>query len=490
MSAATRSVTADAGPQPVPHPARVGRADLRARRVRDPVLRRARATSSRASRQIFAERTAAIEGGIQKAEEAQAEADRRAGAVRARSWPGARAEAGADPRGGPRQRRRRSAPSCASARRRTPRASPRRRSSRSQAERQQALVQLRGEVGPARGRPRLAGSSQESLPTTTRQQRVVDRFLADLEQDATARRATAPAPARRRHRSRAGAGRLMRGSRLPGHQRGDLRRGAGAARDAPVPRRPAGDAARPRGGRCSRSPDLLADNPAAAPRAHRPGARRRRPRRNSSSGCSAGGCLGAAVDLVAGWPAAAGRRRATSRDAVEAYAVTGAARLGRGRRPARRGRGRAVPVRPHGRGATRACATPSRTGRRRRPEGGAGPPRCSTAGPRPRPCASPSRRAPGRAGCAPSRCSSSWCRPPPTRRRQVVAQVVAAHTADRRSSATGSRRRLGRRYGRGRGSTSTSTPTSSAACGSRSAASSSTAPSAARLDDARRRLAG
>jgi F-type H+-transporting ATPase subunit b len=51
-----------------------------------------------------------------------------------------------------------------------------------EAERQQAMVQLRAEVG------RLAVDLasrivQESLTDDARQQRVVDRFLTDLEQD-------------------------------------------------------------------------------------------------------------------------------------------------------------------------------------------------------------------------------------------------------------------------------------------------------------------
>src|SRR5919202_1945831 len=80
---------------------------------------------------IFAERTAAIEGGIAKAEQAQAAANAAQQQL--------------------------------------------------QAERQQTLVQLRGEVG------RLAVDLasrivQESLADDERQRRVVDRFLSELEQ--------------------------------------------------------------------------------------------------------------------------------------------------------------------------------------------------------------------------------------------------------------------------------------------------------------------
>ena len=80
--------------------------------------------------QIFAERTAAIEGGIEKAEKAQAEAaealERVPGAARRGPRRGR-----ADPRGGPGRGRARSSPRCASGRRPRPTGSPRPRSSRS-----------------------------------------------------------------------------------------------------------------------------------------------------------------------------------------------------------------------------------------------------------------------------------------------------------------------------------------------------------------------
>jgi F-type H+-transporting ATPase subunit b len=127
---------------------------------------------------IFAERTAAIEGGIAKAEQAQAEAAAaleeyraqltasRAEAARIREE--ARAEAatiGAELR----QRAQEDAARITAA-----------AQQQIQAERQQALVQLRSEVG------RLAVDLasrvvQESLTDDARQQRVVDRFLAELE---------------------------------------------------------------------------------------------------------------------------------------------------------------------------------------------------------------------------------------------------------------------------------------------------------------------
>jgi F-type H+-transporting ATPase subunit b len=129
---------------------------------------------------IFAERTAAIEGGIAKAEQAQAEA---AAALEEyqRELQSARAEAGriredarveaAQIGAELRQRAQEEAARITTA-----------AQQQIQAERQQALVQLRGEVG------RLAVDLasrivQESLEDDARQRRVVDRFLAELEQD-------------------------------------------------------------------------------------------------------------------------------------------------------------------------------------------------------------------------------------------------------------------------------------------------------------------
>lgn len=129
---------------------------------------------------IFAERTAAIEGGIAKAEQAQAEAAAalqeyqsqlaagRAEAARIRE--DARAEAatiGAELR----QRAQDDAARITAA-----------AQQQIQAERQQALVQLRAEVG--RLSVDLASRIvQESLTDDDRQRRVVDRFLAELEAD-------------------------------------------------------------------------------------------------------------------------------------------------------------------------------------------------------------------------------------------------------------------------------------------------------------------
>ena len=127
---------------------------------------------------IFAERTAAIEGGIAKAEQAQAAANEaqqrleaelaQARVEAARIREDARAEAaqiGAELRARAQED---AARITAAAQQQL------------QAERQQTFVQLRGEVG------RLAVDLasrivQESLADDARQRRVVDRFLAELE---------------------------------------------------------------------------------------------------------------------------------------------------------------------------------------------------------------------------------------------------------------------------------------------------------------------
>ena len=127
---------------------------------------------------IFAERTAAIEGGIAKAEIAQAEAartlqeyqsnlaDARAEAARIRQQA---QEEGATIIAELRQRAQDEANRITTA-----------ASQQIEAERQQALVQLRGEVGRLATdlASRIVG---ESLEDEARQRRVVDRFLADLE---------------------------------------------------------------------------------------------------------------------------------------------------------------------------------------------------------------------------------------------------------------------------------------------------------------------
>jgi F-type H+-transporting ATPase subunit b len=130
--------------------------------------------------QIFAERTAAIEGGIAKAEEAMREAEQ-AREEYERELQGARAEASRMRE----EARAEAAQIGAELRQRAQEDAARITAGAQQqmeAERQQAMVQLRAEVG------RLAVDLasrivQESLTDDARQQRVVDRFLADLEQD-------------------------------------------------------------------------------------------------------------------------------------------------------------------------------------------------------------------------------------------------------------------------------------------------------------------
>ena len=132
---------------------------------------------------IYAERTAAIEGGIAKAEQAQAAANEaqqrleaelaQARTEAARIREDARAEAaqiGAELRARAQED---AARITAAAQHQL------------QAERQQTLVQLRGEVG------RLAVDLasrivQESLTDDERQRRVVDRFLSELESEQSA----------------------------------------------------------------------------------------------------------------------------------------------------------------------------------------------------------------------------------------------------------------------------------------------------------------
>lgn len=128
--------------------------------------------------EVFAERTAAIEGGIAKAEAAQVEAtaarDRyqtelaQARAERARIIQAAQEEA---------------AVAAAEIRRRAQEEAERITTAATQqiqAERQQALVQLRAEVGTLA--VDLAGRIVgESLESEARQRGVVDRFLTDLE---------------------------------------------------------------------------------------------------------------------------------------------------------------------------------------------------------------------------------------------------------------------------------------------------------------------
>ena len=128
--------------------------------------------------QVFAERTAAIEGGIKKAEIAQAEA-----AAALQKYREELAEARAE---------RARIIQLASEEASTVAAEIRQRaqddanritaaaSQQIQAERQQALVQLRAEVGTLA--TELAGRIVgESLEDEARQRRVVDRFLAELE---------------------------------------------------------------------------------------------------------------------------------------------------------------------------------------------------------------------------------------------------------------------------------------------------------------------
>ena len=201
-------------------PAPLRGADLRLRRVRDPVLSSCRRRSCRNLEKAYAERTAAIEGGMQKAEEAQAQAqaaleqyqaqltEARAEATRIREEA---ARAGC----GDRRRDARPGPGRGRA------ASPSRRKKQIEAERQQAVVSLRAEVGRLSTdlASRIVG---ESLQDETRQRGIVDRFLAELEAgEIRPENAWAPAPAGA-SRGRLAAGRLMRARREVRSPRGSV----------------------------------------------------------------------------------------------------------------------------------------------------------------------------------------------------------------------------------------------------------------------------
>jgi len=128
--------------------------------------------------QVYAERTAAIEGGIKKAEIAQAEA-----AAALQQYRDELAEARAERARIIQLASEEAATIAAEIRERAQDEANRITAAASQqiqAERQQALVQLRAEVGTLA--TELAGRIVgESLEDEARQRRVVERFLADLE---------------------------------------------------------------------------------------------------------------------------------------------------------------------------------------------------------------------------------------------------------------------------------------------------------------------
>jgi F-type H+-transporting ATPase subunit b len=143
--------------------------------------------------QVYAERTAAIEGGMKQAEEAQAEAEAALEEYRAQL-----AEARAEASRIREEARAEGAAILAEMREKASAEATRITTSahkQIEAERQQALVQLRGEVG--RLATELAGRIVgESLEDEARQRRVVDRFLDGIEaSDAGTVRAQAGAAA-------------------------------------------------------------------------------------------------------------------------------------------------------------------------------------------------------------------------------------------------------------------------------------------------------
>ena len=296
--------------------------------ARDHRRRRSTSTCCRSSTAVLDERTAKIEGGLAKAETAQAEA---AAALRASTT-------SSSPRRAPRPR--------ASVRTRAPRAAQivaelagqgaREDAARIvetaqrqiEAERQQAAVSLRAEVG-ALATELASKIVGESLEDDARQSRVVDRFLDELEATTAAARTTRRQGELMRGTSRASLEavadeRSSRSCAPPGAQAADARRAAvrrrrrarllrlAAARAEPTRRVERGRQGRP-------------GRPAA----------RRHGRRRGSSTCVLGP---RAAPLVGrGGP----RPRPSSTLAADAVLASAA-----GRRRARAGRGRAVPARP------------------------------------------------------------------------------------------------------------------------------------------------
>ncbi len=141
---------------------------------------------------IFAERTAAIEGGIAKAEQAQAEA-----AAALQEYNAQLAEARGEAQRIREQARAEGATIIAEMRERAQVEANRITAAAQQqiqAERQQAVVQLRSQVGTLATdlASKIVG---ESLHDHARQTNVVDRFLAELEQAQPADAAGTPAAA-------------------------------------------------------------------------------------------------------------------------------------------------------------------------------------------------------------------------------------------------------------------------------------------------------
>jgi F-type H+-transporting ATPase subunit b len=139
----------------------------------------------------YAERTAAIEGGISKAEAAQAEANAALEQYKAQ-LADARAEA-ARIRDEAREQGKAIVDSLTAEARETADRITARGEEQLAAERQQVVTQLRGEIGrlAVELAERIVG---ESLADEDRQRRVVDRFLAELEQSQSAGTTTGTAP--------------------------------------------------------------------------------------------------------------------------------------------------------------------------------------------------------------------------------------------------------------------------------------------------------
>ena len=265
----------------------------------------------------------------------------------------------------PAPKRRRSAPSCASARREGAARISTAGQQQMEAERQQAMVQLRGEVGRLAVDTRLPGSSRSRSPTTRASSGSSTVSSPTSSRTATGRSAPLTrAPfcrfARRRRFARrwrfgrrcapirAGAGRLMRGigqeTFADGRERLETLLATGRVDAAAL-----GDALFDGHGRAGGQP------PGCVARSltRRGTARPKRNWRRRAVWSAAARRGGGRPQPGAAQGALVGGGRSHRRGRVVCGHLR--ARLGRGRRPPRRAGGRLLPVRPHGGGRSGAA---------------------------------------------------------------------------------------------------------------------------------------
>ena len=245
----------------------------------------------------------------------------------------------AHPRGGPRAGRRRSSRSCAEQRPGggRPRLAREQRGSRSSASRSSPSCAARSASIAVELAGRIVG---ESLSDDARQRRVVERFIADLESGEAARGQAGLRAASQRWPAKCGAQAARRSPRPASARRGariGRRRGGHRHVGRAVLRRPA-----------------ARERVRAGPRRSATPAPTRRPPRAARARCSSAG-------QRATLRRAAGRRRlrwSSARDLVDARGDPrrpGGVRGGPTGRHPRRGRGRAVPLRPDRRARARPC---------------------------------------------------------------------------------------------------------------------------------------